>query len=181
MYGMYYRGLLTFLPEVLGALPQFQPVSILDRTVKPGQYVYSGLLTVGIFGQYIGGRVTDLVRAEYALLTTFLALTILSLLFLPAAAVGILPFLVVCGLIGISLYAVAPLYQVAIAKHAATDIHGLSYGYTYLGMFGVGAIGATVAGSLLTYFDTPILFFALAGISLFALVLVSVLLVSERK
>jgi hypothetical protein len=39
----------------------------------------------------------------------------------------------------------------------------LSYGFTYLGVFGVGALGGTVAGVILTYATPTVLFVTLAG------------------
>lgn len=176
LYGLYYRGLLTFLPEVMAGLPRLEPVTLLDRRIEPAQYVYTGLLTIGIFGQYAGGRVTDYVRTEYALVTALGVLAVAAVAFLPASRVGLAPFLLVCAFIGFCLYATAPIYQVLIAEYAASDVHGLSYGYTYLGMFGVGAAGAAIAGGILDRFNEPTLFGALGALALVATGLVVVLL-----
>lgn len=176
LYGTYYRGLLTFMPDMIANLPQFDTYTILGRSAEPAQYVYTGLLMVGILGQYAGGRVTDHVKTEYALLSTLVALAVLAVVFLPAASVGVLPFLAVCAILGFCLYATAPIYQVVIAEYAAEDVHGLSYGYTYLGMFGVGAGGAALAGTLLTYFSAPVLLATLGAIALVAAGLVVVVL-----
>lgn len=176
LYGTYYRGLLTFMPDMIANLPQFDTYTILGQSAEPAQYVYTGLLMVGILGQYAGGRITDHVRTEYALLSTLVALAVLAVVFLPAASVGVLPFLAVCAVLGFCLYATAPIYQVVIAEYAAEDVHGLSYGYTYLGMFGVGAGGAALAGTLLTYFNAPVLLATLGAIALAAAGLVVVVL-----
>ncbi|ELZ00717.1 MFS transporter [Natrialba aegyptia] len=151
IYGVYYRGLLTFLPDMIGDLPQFGTYVVLGRAIEPAQYIYTGILTIGIFGQYAGGRVTDHVRTEYAFFGTLFALGILAFVFIPSSGWGLAPFLFVCVGLGFFLYATAPVYQVVIAEYAAADVHGLSYGYAYLGMFGFGAGGAALAGSLLTY------------------------------
>ncbi|MCL7417726.1 MAG: MFS transporter [Halalkalicoccus sp.] len=176
LYGTYYRGLLTFMPDMIANLPQFGTYTVMGQSAEPAQYIYTGLLMVGILGQYAGGRVTDHVRTEYALLATLTALAILAILFLPAASVGVVAFLAVCAVLGFCLYATAPIYQVVIAEYAAEDVHGLSYGYTYLGMFGVGAGGAALAGALLTYFSAPVLLGALGAIALLAAGLVVVVL-----
>lgn len=176
LYGTYYRGLLTFMPDMIANLPQFGTYTVLGQSAEPSQYVYTGLLMVGILGQYAGGRVTDHVKTEYALLSTLVALAVLAVVFLPAASVGVLPFLAVCAILGFCLYATAPIYQVVIAEYAAEDVHGLSYGYTYLGMFGVGAGGAALAGTLLTYFSAPVLLATLGAIALVAAGLVVVVL-----
>lgn len=176
LYGTYYRGLLTFMPDMIADLPQFGTYTILGQSAEPAQYIYTGLLMVGILGQYAGGRITDHIRTEYALLSTLAALAVLAVVFLPAASVGVVPFLVVCAILGFCLYATAPIYQVVIAEKAAEDVHGLSYGFTYLGMFGIGAGGAALAGALLTYFSASVLLGTLGAIALVAAGLVVVLL-----
>jgi MFS transporter, FSR family, fosmidomycin resistance protein len=176
LYGTYYRGLLTFMPDMVANLPQFDAYTVFGRSVEPAQYIYTGLLTIGILGQYAGGRVTDLIRTEYALLTTLGALAVFAFAFLPAADLGIVPFVVLCGILGFFLYATAPIYQVVIAEKSADDVHGLSYGFTYLGMFGFGAAGAALAGSILTYFDAGTLLATLGAIALVAAALVVVVL-----
>ncbi|MCH7661428.1 MAG: MFS transporter, partial [Euryarchaeota archaeon] len=58
LYGTYYRGLLTFMPDMIADLPQFGTYTIMGQSAEPAQYIYTGLLMVGILGQYAGGRVT---------------------------------------------------------------------------------------------------------------------------
>ena len=171
LYGTYYRGLLTFLPEVIGTLEGLAAIELAGQRTPPAQYIYTGLLLVGIAGQYAGGRVTDRIDPTLALAGALGALGTLAVLFLPVAAVGTLPFLLLCGLMGFFLYASAPIYQVTIADHAHEDVHGLSYGFTYFGMFGVGAGGAALAGAVLTYANATVLLQTLAALAALALLL----------
>lgn len=173
LYGVYYRGLLTFLPDMIGDLPAFETLTLLGQSVEPADYIYTGLLMIGILGQYAGGRVTDIVETEYALLTTLGSLGVLAFVFLPTAATSTTAFFLVCGLIGFCLYATAPIYQVLIAEYSTADVHGLSYGYTYLGMFGLGAGGAALSGALLTYVSASALLGVLGVIALAAAGLVA--------
>lgn len=173
--------MLTFLPEILSGVAALEPVTVFDRTVSPSQYVYAGLLTVGVGGQYAGGRLTELVEIEYALLGAFALLAVGALVFVPAATAGLFPLLAVCLLLGFTIYVTAPVYQAIIAEYAPDDTHGLSYGYNYLGMFGVGALGAPLAGAALSYANTSVLFVVLAGIvALAALTSVYLLVRKER-
>jgi MFS family permease len=165
LYGLYYRGVLTFLPDILSGLSTLRPITAFGRVISPGQYVYAGLLTVGVGGQYVGGRLTDAVETAYALVAAFALLVVGALAFVPAAATGLLPLLAVCLLLGFAIYVTAPIYQAVIAESVDDDTHGLSYGYTYLGMFGIGALGAPLAGSALAYANTTALFVVLAGIA----------------
>ena len=171
LYGLYYRGAFTFLPEVLAGLALFDPVTLAGTEFAPSQYVYAGLLMIGGAGQYAGGKLTDRVRTEHALLVTFSSLVVVSLAFVPAANAGIAPLLVVCALLGFLVYMEAPINQALIAKHVPADVHGLSFGYTYLGTFGIGALGAWAAGAALTYADESALFLVLAGFAALAVAL----------
>lgn len=175
-YGIYYRGILTFLPDIVRDLGVVELRTIGGLDVDASQYVYTALLTVGIAGQYVGGKLTDRIPSEYAMLTSLTALAVLAVLFLPSADAGLAAFLVVCGLLGFFLYATAPIYQAVIAEQSAETVHGLSYGYAYLGMFGIGAAGASIAGVLLTYADFASLFLALAALAFVGCSLVVVLI-----
>ena len=158
LYGTYYRGLLTFLPDVLAESPSLVPVALFGREIDPAQYVYTGLLTVGIAGQYVGGRLTDRVPSTTTFVAAFATLAGLAVAFPVVRTVGVVPLVAVCLALGFVVYGTAPVYQVVIAEHAAADAHGRSYGFTYLAMFGVGAAGASVAGIVLTHATSAVLF-----------------------
>jgi MFS family permease len=170
MNGLFYRGFLTFLPDVLGGfLPPvtdyvrlFEPGSPLAEEFDLASYLYAGLLTVGIGGQYVGGKLTDRIPVELGLLAMFAGLAVVSVLFIPAAGAGLGPLLAVSVALGFLLFAIQPLYQATIAEYSPPGDRGLSYGYTYLANFGVGAAGAALAGYLLTVVDVQGTFLALA-------------------
>ncbi|MDH5021257.1 MFS transporter [Halobacterium rubrum] len=166
--GLYYRGVLTFLPEVLSAYPSLAPVEVAGRQLQPYRYVYAGLLLVGVGGQYTGGKLAGRFETEPTLAVAFGVLAALSVVFLPAAGAGLLPLLVAGVFLGFALFVVQPLYQTTVAEYTPAGTRGLSYGYTYLGVFGVGAIGAAVAGSILEFGSLPVLFAVLAGFALTA-------------
>ena len=163
--GLYYRGVLTFLPELLRDVPALTPVELAGRTYEPGDYLYVGLLMVGVLGQYVAGKLTDRGRPEYGILAGFGALAVVALLFLPAAAIGLGALLPAAALLGFFLFFVQPFYQASVAEYTPANARGLSYGFTYLGVFGVGALGAVVAGTMLTYFSADQLFLVLAGLA----------------
>ncbi|WP_423751748.1 MFS transporter [Salinirarus marinus] len=186
--GLYYRGVLTFMPNLLEGLPGFEPIPLdslvpgVDggRTIHPERYFYSGLLIVGVVGQYVGGKLTDRMPAEYGIVATFAGLAVIALLFLPAASLGVGPLLVLGAALGFFLFFAQPFYQATVAEYTPADTRGLSYGYTYLGVFGVGSLGGAVAGGILAYANPQTLFFALAGFASVAL-LIGVYLVRVRS
>jgi MFS transporter, FSR family, fosmidomycin resistance protein len=178
--GTYYRGLFTFLPDVLAGLPVFEPVEIAGETFEPSQYAYAGLLLIGGAGQYVGGRLSDSRSPERAIVGAFSALIVVSLLFPFATSLGLLPTLAVCAALGFFVFMEAPIHQALIGEYVAADIQGLSFGYTYLGVFGIGAAGASIAGVALTYGGTALLFVALAAFPAAGLVLAGFLILRSR-
>ncbi|WP_255196326.1 MFS transporter [Halorarius litoreus] len=162
--GLYYRGFLTFLPELLGGFDALAPVEFAGRELAPGRYVYVGLLMVGVVGQYVGGKLTDRIPVEWGLVGGYGALAVLAVVFLPVATAGLVPLLAVCALMGVALFVVQPFYQATVAEYTPAGARGLSYGYTYLGVFGVGALGGAVAGGLLTYFEGATALFAVLAV-----------------
>ena len=183
MNGLFYRGMLTFLPDVLDRfLPPitdfvqlFDPNSPIAEEFTLSSYLYAALLTIGIGGQYVGGKVSDRIPSTTGLAVVFGALVVVTISFVPAARGGVATLLVVSGLLGFLLFALQPLYQATIADHSPPGDRGLSYGYTYLTSFGIGAAGAAIAGFLLSVVTTDWTFLALAVFpalgSLFALAL----------
>ena len=159
--GLYYRGVLTFLPDLLTPLVTVD----LPIDVDTGRYVYAGLLTVGIGGQYVGGRLTEWGRTDVGLAGAFAALAVVAILFLPVAGLGTAGLLGASAVLGFALFVIQPLYQATVAEYSPAEARGLSYGYTYLAVFGVGALGASLAGVLLQYAGPPLLFGGLAGIA----------------
>jgi len=163
--GLYYRGVLTFLPEILGEFPTFDPVSVRGVELEPSRYAYVGLLAVGMAGQYTGGRLTERIDPPVGLAAGFGFLAVLAVVFVPAVELGLVGFLVAGTLLGFGLFVVQPLYQATVAELTPAGTRGLSYGYTYLGVFGVGALGGGLAGFVLTEADAVALFGLLALIA----------------
>lgn len=163
LYGLYYRGALTFLPDLLADVPIFAPIDINGRSFDPSQYVFAGLLLLGGLGQYTGGKLADRIQPEKALVSVYTVLLLLALVFIPSLGSSLVVLLVVAGLLGFSLFAAAPINQVVISKYTGANVRGLSFGYVYVGTLGVGALGATLAGIVLTYATPSALFAVLAG------------------
>ena len=173
--GLYYRGVLTFLPELLGdfltaAVGDVQfglldPDSPMAAEFDLSQYLYAGLLTVGIGGQYLGGRLTDRIEPDRGLTVMLGVLTAIALVFVPLVETGIVGLLVGSFVLGVALFAIQPLSQATIAKYSLPESRGLSFGYTYLAIFGIGALGAAITGTVLTYGSVSAMFLVLASFS----------------
>jgi predicted MFS family arabinose efflux permease len=132
------------------------------------QYLYAGLLAVGVAGQYVGGRLTDAIEPERGLAVMLTLLVVIALLFVPAS--GSLPTLLAISVaLGFALFGLQPLSQATIAKYSPPAYRGLSFGFTYLAIFGIGALGASLAGAALTYGSPTTLFVMLAAFEATAL------------
>ncbi len=183
--GLYYRGVLTFLPGLLGDFLTaavgdvrpgiFAPDSPLAEEFDLAGYLYAGLLTVGIGGQYVGGRLTERIEPDRGLILVLSALAAIAVAFVPAARFGLGGLLVASVVLGFTLFSIQPLTQATIAKYSVPDSRGLSFGYTYLAIFGVGALGAAVSGTVLTYASASVMFLVLAGFAAAAATLAVVL------
>ncbi|NBC00552.1 MAG: MFS transporter, partial [Bacteroidetes bacterium] len=163
--GLYYRGALTFLPDLLTPLVQLDLPVDLDA----GRYVYAGLLMVGMAGQYAGGRLSDRDHTERVLAGAFVMLAVVAAIYLPVAQLGTVPLLLISAVLGFFLFLVQPLYQATVAEYTPVHARGVSYGFTYLAVFGIGALGAVVSGAVLDYFSPAVLFGVLSGIAVLGL------------
>jgi MFS family permease len=172
--GLYYRGMLTYLPEILHGLPAMDALVLPDglEGIEPADYIYVGLLLVGMAGQYAGGKLTDRVPPARGLALLFAVFAILALAFIPVTTMGLWAVVALCGVFGFFLFAIQPFYQNAVAVYTPADSRGLSYGYTYLGEFGLGATSIALGGFVLDvslgWFFVMIAGFALAGMALSA-------------
>ena len=169
--GLYYRAFLTFLPDLLsGFLADLVDVELVDPDSPHAdefdlaRYFYVGILVFGVFGQYLGGYLADRMTIERALGYVLVTLSLLALAFVPASATTG-TFVAVSVLLGVTLFTIQPLQQAAVAKHSPPGTRGLSFGYTFLAIFGVGALGAALAGGVLTYAGAQELFVVLAVIA----------------
>ena len=189
--GLYYRGMLTFLPgllsDFLDPLLAVDPAAVIDPIADTpaasefdlSRYLFAGLLAVGVAGQYVGGRLTDAIEPERGLAGMLTLLVVIALLFVPAS--GSLPtLLAVSAALGFALFGLQPLSQATIAKYSPPDYRGLSFGYTYLAIFGIGALGASLAGAALTYGTQTTVFVMLATFEAAALGLAVWLIVREE-
>lgn len=179
--GFFYRGVLTFLPDVLASAPILAPIELGEVTADPAQYVFVGILVVGMAGQWVGGVLSDRRSPERMLVCAFLALAILSVLFVPAMAAGVGALLVVSAALGFVLFGEQPILQTIIAEYSDAGVRGLSYGYAFLGIFGIGALGAAFSGAMLAVTTEGALFLTLGAVpAVAALGTIGLLWVSRR-
>lgn len=180
-YGVYYRGAFTFLPDVLAGVPVFEPLTLGGRDLEASRLAYTWLLLVGVAGQYAGGIASDRLSPERTLLAAFAGMAVVSVAFLPLSNAGVGPLLAVCAVLGFFAYAVAPVAQTVVARSVDEASHGLSFGFVYLGTFGVGALGALLAGAALDAGGPEALFAVLTAVAVLTAALAGALAVRTAR
>lgn len=177
--GLFYRGILTYLPQILRELPEIAALTLAPSLVgiNIGDYIFVGLLVIGIGGQWAGGKLSERIAVEKGLAGGFFLLGLFSILFLPVADFGFAAILIISALIGFFLFFVQPMYQLAVALFTPAETRGLSYGLTYLGEFGVGAVSIALGGYVLGTYSTSTFFLVLSVFAFLATLLAGILFV----
>ena len=140
--GIAYWGSLTFLPRFVGTES------------------YVVLLALGAVGQLASGHLADRARPERVLL--ILSLLAASLLLTLAFPVFV-GFPSVAWGFGLLIFSLEPLQNTLVASAVPPGRRGLAFGLTFLSVFGLGSVGAALAGILLQSSQAGLLFTILAG------------------
>ena len=141
--GFAYQGVLTFLPKFIPA----------------GFFVLA--LALGAFGQVVSGTLADRRHPNRLLFTLSLAAAG-TLLILGVSSPGGL-FTLAAVAFGYLLFSLEPLQNTLVTAEVPRALRGLAFGGTFLSVFGIGSIGAALAGRLVAQNQTAILFALLAG------------------
>ncbi len=141
--GFAYQGGLTFLPRFVGA----------------GFFALA--LALGAIGQVVSGRLADRRRFERILFALSVAaaaiLVLLAVLPLGGAFIG------AALVFGFLLFSLEPLQNTLVTGEVPRPLRGMAFGFTFLSVFGIGSLGAALAGWLLARNANAILFLVLGG------------------
>lgn len=160
MNGLTFQGAMTFLPTYLSQ--GVRQGVIQGDAVTLGGTLASMALMVGVFGQYMGGRLGQGPQVERSLLT------------INASCV---PFLILMGFkrdyflllaaFGFAFFHFAnhPLLNVILAKNTSARLRGLGYGLAFFLSFGVGSFSATLSGYIAERLGLNAVFFAMAAVT----------------
>jgi MFS family permease len=127
--GIAYQGSLTFLPRFVG----------------PGLFALA--LGLGAVGQVIAGNLADRRRPDRILFS--LSLGGAGLLVLLAAAGSSSAFLIGALAFGFVLFSLEALQNTLVTRAAPRAWRGLAFGFSFLSVFGLGSVGAILAGWLI--------------------------------
>src|SRR3989442_1652069 len=141
--GFAYQGGLTFLPRFVGA--EF----------------FALALALGAIGQVVSGRLADRRQSERILfgLSVAAATVLVLLAVLPPGGA----FTTAALLFGFLLFSLEPLQNILVTGEVPGPLRGLAFGFTVLSVFGIGSLGAALAGWLIANHASAILFLVLGG------------------
>ncbi len=140
--GVAYWGSLTFLPGIVGA----------------GSYAL--LLALGAAGQVLSGHLSERPHPH----RTLFAMSLAAAAVLASLATGV-PWILAAGAwgFGFLLFSLEPLQNTLVTGSVPREVRGFAFGMTFLGVFGLGSIGAVMAGAMLAANLPAALFLLLAG------------------
>src|SRR6266508_2484568 len=118
-------------------------------------------LGLGAIGQILSGRLADRTHPDRILfgLSLVAAGILLALALLPMSAA----FTGAALAFGFVLFSLEPLQNTLVAGEAPRSVRGLAFGFSFLSVFGVGSIGAVLAGWMLAQNAAPALFAVLGA------------------
>src|SRR5438094_2113030 len=141
--GFAYQGGLTFLPRFVGA----------------GFFALA--LALGAIGQVFSGRLAAHRQPQRILL--LLSVPALS----PPYLLHVLPlggpFIAAALVFGFLLFSLEPLQNTLVTGEVPRSLRGMAFGFTFLSVFGIGSLGAVLAGWLLAHDASATLFVVLSA------------------
>ena len=139
IYGLIYRGVMTFFPSYLSERVPF----IGDDVGRLG-YVSSGILVISIIGPLMGGYLASHSKdIRRSLFGVFAALAMLSVGFYFLYGVALV--LVVAPTV-LLIFCFQPLQNTLIARLSHDRRRGMAYGINFTLSFGVGGVAAGIGG-----------------------------------
>jgi len=170
MNGFVYRGLVTFLPLYLSQRLHFTFFN-LDSIALAGSFTTIALI-FGVFGQFLGGYLSERKRRE--VLALIVAVVAAPLLLLMGKSEGLI-LLLAASSFAFFHFMAQPIYNNLIADYSPASWRGRSYGISFFCVFGLGSFSATLLGYTAEQLGTNWVFIVMAGTALITLACIVIL------
>jgi MFS family permease len=134
--GLFYKGVDFILPTFLGT--KDLPPLIVGSAL-------SAILAVGIFGQWMSGKASDMWSSKKVLITTSAGTTLglLCLLSVPMPVVSILLFIMIYGF---SFYGHQPAFNALAGLITPNNLRATVFGLLFFCSFGLGSVSTIIVG-----------------------------------
>ena len=176
MNGFIYRGIVTFLPLYLGQRIQFSLWN-LDSVLIAGSFTTIALV-FGIFGQYVGGYLSDRMKPER--IAFVLVLASVPLLMIMGNTAGMV-LLIVSIAFAFFHFMGQPVFNVLVANNSRPQWRGRLFGIYFFCNFGVGSFSASILGYVADQLGVNWVFIASTGFGLITLVCIIILLIIASR
>ncbi len=133
--GLFYKGVDTFFPAFLEerGFSEYRGLA------------FSGILGIGILGQWMSGKASDMWSSKNMLIATSVgtSLGLLCLLAVPMPVIGILLFILVYGF---SFYGHQPAFNSLAGLITPNNLRATVFGLLFFFSFGLGSVSTIIAG-----------------------------------
>ena len=172
LMGMIYAGVLTFLRRFLG---MDATTAVNDPAMMRAYFLMALVLLTGCIGQYVAGRIAHSDALELQL--TLVCLSNAPLLVWMGFASDNTRLLAAM-VFSLIHFMNQPIYNSLIAKYTPSSRRSLCYGFSFLMGFGVGGLGAPLAGAIQG--ETTI-YLVFSGIAVMAGIMGGLLCIINRR
>jgi MFS family permease len=175
LFGFIYRGSLTFFPALFQQEINF--VSAADQPVMVAGMLTSAILTLGIFGQWLGGYLSDRARRP-ELVHIGIYLIIIPAVYYISRYTNT-PLIAASIAFTLVFYGWQPIQNSLIASYTAKRSYGKGYGWNFFFIMGMGSVATLVGGYIADRQGVDRVYLLLAVLSVVGLI-VSILAYALR-
>jgi MFS family permease len=175
--GMCYRGFTTFLPAYFGARLKSGLIPGFSNLLQAGSFT-TIVLVIGMFGQFLGGRLADRFNKESIYAGAFLLAA--PFLFLLSRLQGMT--LVLSAMTFAFFYFInQPVANAILPRYVSRPLRGRVYGWFFFLNFGAGSIMSWIAGVIAERLNLASIFVLLSAVLFLAGAFGILLVYSSRR
>ena len=174
VYGLIYRGVMTFFPAYLS-----ERVAFIGDDVERLGFVTSGIMVISIIGPLAGGYLASHSgNIRRSLFGVFSALALLSVGFYFLYGVALV--LVVAPTV-LLIFCFQPLQNTLIARLSHDRRRGIAYGINFTLSFGVGAIAAGIGGVIGENYGMRSIFVFMFALCILEMIIIATAHVANKR
>lgn len=153
-------------------------INVYGRGAGKGGLFTTMALLVGMLGQYLGGHLSDKRRKTRLYLSfNFISLPFIILIGLTSGTAVVF----IAAAFSLFHFANQPVENSLIAHYTPSRLRSSSYGLKFFLTFGIGSFASGFAGYIADHFGFNSVFFALSGVLVMILILITFLVIAAKE